>query len=104
VLTLDLPAGSYVILAKATIYNPAFADAMGRCNIAAGGDGDWATIGLAGAAPLDTAAVALNVVHTFTTAGPAVLTCDETNFNGGIVVTDAKITAIEVTSLSNVAG
>lgn len=104
VLTLDLPAGSYVIFAKATIFNSSGTNAMGRCRVTAGTDYDESLIGLTNTLPLDHAALALNVVHTFATAGSAVLTCDETLHNADISVYGTKITAIQVTSLSNAAG
>lgn len=43
----------------------------------------------------------MTVVHTFATAGSAILSCDELQFNADLKVWDAKITALPVDTLSN---
>ena len=73
----------------------------GHCKIDTGFAFDESSTSLDSA---ESAALSLNVVYTFTTAASVVLTCDETSVNADIKVYDAKITAIEVTSLSNVGG
>ena len=105
VIRLDLPAGSYVIIAKAWLDHQSGVDVTAECTLSAGVDFDQARVGLdQGTSLLDTASVAMTVVHTFTADGSAVLECDELAFNADLNVYDAKITAIGVDSLSNVFG
>jgi len=101
VLTLNMPAGTYVIFAKAWLRSTSGTLLTGHCKIDTGFAFDESSTSLDSA---ESAALSLNVVYTFTTAASVVLTCDETSVNADIKVYDAKITAIEVTSLSNVGG
>jgi len=107
----NLPAGAYVISAK-TIYNYANQGAVlaggsmiGTCTLSAGIDSDQAqtevdaqseTVG----ARIQT--LPLQVVHTFTSSGQVILACDDEISSGHWLW--AKITALRVTSLSNVPG
>ncbi len=105
VMTLDLPAGSYVIIAKAWLDHGSGTDALAECTLSAGADFDQARAGLdINTSVLDTATVAMTVLHEFDAPGSAVLECDELELNANLRVWDAKITAIEVTTISNVAG
>ncbi len=105
VIRLDLSAGSYVIVATAWLDHGSGVDVLAECTLTASPDFDQARAGLAqGSSLLDTASVTMTVVHTFGAAGSAVLECDELQFNADLRVNDAKITAIQVDSLSNVFG
>ena len=105
VITLDLPAGSFVIFAKAWIDHGSGVPVRAECTLSAGVDFDQARAGLdVNSSVLDTATVSMNVVHTFASPGTAVLECDEIESNADLRVWDAKITAIQVDSLSNAPG
>jgi hypothetical protein len=107
VLELDLAAGSYVIFAKAWFRDLSGVDIPIHCKIQAGSDFDESQTVVpytpSGSVSND-GAMSLMVVHKFTSAGTAVLTCDDPSFNSTFTVYDSKITAIEVDNLSNVAG
>ncbi|HET6866017.1 MAG TPA: hypothetical protein VFH80_08845 [Solirubrobacteraceae bacterium] len=98
---LDLQPGSYVIFAKAWIENQsATTTTTAGCELDAGTDSDKDDLKLE---PTGTnafrGAVSLNVAHTFTSAGPAQLSC----FTGsGVIVTanNVAVTAIPVASLT----
>lgn len=106
VLTLtDLPAGRYVIVAKATVNNGTNTERYVSCRLTAGTDTDDSDIGVGtNAGFLDLNSVSLTVVHEFGAPGSAVLSC---NNNGATandtLVGDRKITAIRVESLVNTA-
>jgi hypothetical protein len=99
--TLNLPAGKYVIFAKATLNNNGATVASWDCDLTAGTDSD-ATGG--GALPVgtqdDREILTLSVSHEFTSAGSASLGCSSTLAgNAGMVV----INAIQVANLSKTA-
>jgi len=101
IASLRIPAGSYVIFAKATLWNGQNIDDTLTCKLVAGGDFDESITVLTGnTVPYaDYAATSLNVVHHFNRPGRIRLQC-----TGGNVTTTAswiKITAIRVGSLSN---
>ena len=105
VISLDLPAGTYVIFAKAWLDHGSGTPVRAECTLTAGVNFDQARAGLdTNTSVLDTASVAMTVVNTFAADGSAVLECDEVEFNADLRVYDAKITAIAVDSISNVAG
>ncbi|MDF1598078.1 MAG: hypothetical protein P1T08_18565 [Acidimicrobiia bacterium] len=107
VLDLDLAAGSYVIFAKAWFRDPSGVDIPIHCRIQAGADYDESQTVVPytpSASVSNDGAMSLMVVHTFASAGTAVLTCDDPSFNSTFTVYDSKITAIEVDNLSNAAG
>jgi hypothetical protein len=96
---LNLQPGSYVIFAKAWIENQSssFATTAG-CELDAGTDSDIDFIKLEPTTAVFRGVIALNVAHTFTSAGTAQLSC----FTGsGVTVTanNAVVTAIQVGSL-----
>lgn len=111
---LPLPAGSYVITAKMEVFSHVDTNGSVGCRLIAGGDTDQAreTWGK----PADNRAplsafnpytIALNVVHTFTSANSVILQCwgrtarpsDKAEYPFG--VENIKITAIEVGELTN---
>jgi hypothetical protein len=101
IASLRIPAGSYVIFAKLTLWNGQNIDDTLTCKLVAGGDFDESITVLTGnTVPYaDYAATSLNVVHHFNRPGRIRLQC-----TGGSVTTTAswiKITAIRVGSLSN---
>jgi hypothetical protein len=98
---LNLPPGSYVIFAKAWLENQSTTTATTTgCELDAGSDSD---IDFLKVEPSGTnafrGAVALNVAHTFSSAGTAQLSCIT---GGGVTVTanNAVVTAIQVSSLT----
>ena len=101
VLSLDVPAGSYVFIATAWINHGSGVELLAECTLTADGDFDQARAGLGVG---DTQTVTMTVVDTLASSGTAVLTCNELAFNADLDVYDAKITAIQVHSLSNVGG
>lgn len=93
-LALTLPAGSYVIQAKATLL-----DAQGaHCRLSTDSDFDETRLERAtGSAPL-----ALTVLHTSSTSFVAALRCVDTDRQGPLGRTeDKKIAAFQVGQLSN---
>ena len=98
---LNLQPGSYVIFAKAWIENQSTTTATtADCELDAGTDSD---VDFLKVEPSGTnafrGAVALNVTHTFTSAGTAQLSCAT---GAGVTVTanNAVVTAIQVGSLT----
>jgi hypothetical protein len=96
VLTLSLKAGSYAIVAKASLHATLDGTTPGvNCQLKAGSDGDQADIDLSSSSDDP---VALITTHTFAAAGAATLTCaaDDT----GVIASDARILALRVTALA----
>jgi hypothetical protein len=104
VLDLDVPAGSYVIIAKARFQHFNGLDTQIHCKIQAGADFDESQTAVPNVSGANTGAMALMVVHSFASAGTAVLSCDDPQYNSTFSVYDSKITAIAVDDLSNVGG
>jgi hypothetical protein len=98
---LNLPPGSYVIFAKAWIENQsASTTTTAGCELDAGKDSDTDTLKLEGfSSGAFRGAVALNVSHTFTSAGSVQLSCVT---GAGVTVTanNVVVTAIQVGSLT----
>lgn len=102
-LTLpDLPAGSYLIIAKGWFINGgAGGSQFARCNLVA--ESDWDETIATVANPSDAIPATWTVVHTFTAASNIVeLQCDDLTYQ--VMLNDAKITAIRLDSIVNQAG
>jgi hypothetical protein len=96
VVTLSLKAGSYAIVAKASLHATLDASSPGvTCLLRAGADGDQADADLSGSSDDP---VALIATHTFAAAGVATLTCAADD--DGVVASDARIVALRVTTLT----
>jgi hypothetical protein len=96
VVTLSLKAGSYAIVAKASLHATNNGTAPGvTCLLRAGTDGDQADVDLSSSTDDP---VALIATHTFAAAGAATLTCAADD--AGVVATDARIVALRVTALA----
>ena len=94
-----------MFIAKAWVENPSGTTALAECTLTTGFAFDQSRAGLGtNASLLDTGNVTMTVVHTFDTAGQAILTCEEVQVDSNLNLYDAKITAIEINSLSNVFG
>jgi hypothetical protein len=96
VVSLSLPAGSYAIIAKASLHatiDESEPDAT--CLLKAGSDGDQADVDLSSSSD-DPAA--LVTTHTFAAAGTATLTCDADDT--GVTATDSHIVAIPVSAVN----
>ena len=101
---LDVPAGSYVLFAKASAFNGLSGTSPSHnvfCELRAGSDFDRSFTRIA---PGEEQTVSNNVVHTFTSAGPVTLTCNDTSSaNGSTLLEFIKLTAVRVNSpISNI--
>jgi hypothetical protein len=102
VLSLAVPAGSYVFDATTWLSNGA-SNLLARCTLSAGGDNDVKRQFLeAAGSGADESSVALQVVHTFAAPGTAKLTCY--GFGVNAFANNTKLTGVKVDHLSNVAG
>ena len=96
VVTLPLKAGSYALVAKASLHATLDTSTPGvTCLLKAGGDGDQADADLSSSSDDP---VALITTHTFAAAGAATLTCAADD--SGVVASDARIIALRVTALT----
>ena len=102
VLTRSVPAGSYLILAKAEAGN---GDGGGVviCRTGAGGDFDQATHYLNAAGAGDTTIV-MSVLHTSNAQFTVHLYCNTNGTGTNQGLSNTKITALRVRSISNTAG
>ncbi len=103
IATLNIPAsGNYVINAKLAAHNLVPSDsAFDECVLSAGGNFDKLRFDVGGEVDNDQEAVALQLVHTFTSPGAVTLSC--TDFDHGDVVAEfTKITAVQVAQLSDI--
>lgn len=98
-LSLDLPAGNYVIIGKATVtdVNNPF-----ECRVVADADNDRALLGSATFGSMHV--VTLTVVHASTAPFTAGLQCQDGDPDDSTQVGDLKITALQVATLSNTSG
>jgi hypothetical protein len=103
--TLDLPAGSFVIFARA-VYSPvgSVANFIAECKLTAGTDTDPANgarilFGTHNGDLADASAITMNVLHTFASPGSATLNCG-TSLAQPSQVQDVRITAIQVGAIS----
>ena len=101
VLSLDVPAGNYLISGSATVENTAAAIQEESCFLRAGGDFDRETQDLA--ATDGDLGFNLQLVHTFGAAGTIALTCEGGAAAGDISARDRKIQAYEVGEINNTA-
>jgi len=96
VVTLQLKAGSYALVAKASLHATLDISTPGvTCLLRAGSDGDQADADLSSSSDDP---VALIATHTFAAAGAATLTCAADD--SGVVASDARIIALRVTALT----
>jgi hypothetical protein len=96
VVTLPLKAGSYALVAKASLHATLDISTPGvTCLLKAGSDGDQADADLSSSSDDP---VALITTHTFAAAGAATLTCAADD--SGVVASDARIIALRVTALT----
>jgi hypothetical protein len=97
VVTLPLKAGTYAIVAKATLHSTLDTSTPGvTCLLKAGTDGDQIDADLSASSDDP---VALVTAHTFAAAGGVTLTCAADD--DGVVASDARIVALRVTTLSS---
>jgi hypothetical protein len=90
VVTLALKAGSYAIVAKASLHATLDTSTPGvNCALKAGADGDQVAIDLSSSSD---SPVALITTHTFAAAGIATLTCAADD--DGVTATDSRIVAL----------
>ena len=97
VVTLQLKAGSYALVAKASLHATLDTSTPGvTCLLKAGSDGDQADADLSSSSDDP---VALIATHAFAAAGAATLTCAADD--AGVVASDARIIALRVTALTS---
>ena len=107
--SLNLPAGSYVILAKLNVLQQSGIgeqNLLVACKLQAGGDFDLANVhvlgddngGAAGTAAEEP--IFMNIVHTFSSADHASVICKDADV-GDARWSDLKITAFKVSGISN---
>jgi hypothetical protein len=102
IATLTLPdAGSYVIFAKAWLFDNVNSNVLTDCRLSAEGDTDQtrATVEGNSGTVVTGAAVSFSVVHKFTAPGVAELKCN--GFGVNVSANQIKITAIKVANLTN---
>jgi hypothetical protein len=101
VLSLDVPAGTYLILGKAWLNNNGAASARTECQTVAGTDVDVQFVGTSENARNDDVTPWTNsLVHTFPAAGTILLQC--TGNANQLAVEDRKIQAVQVREISSV--
>jgi hypothetical protein len=97
VVTLQLKAGSYALIGKASLHATLDTATPGvTCQLKAGTDGDQVDADLSSSSD---SPVVLVTAHTFAAAGAATLTCAADD--SGVVASDARIVALRVTTLSS---
>jgi hypothetical protein len=102
IATLNIPqAGNYVIFAKLWMFDNVNTGVLTDCELSAGSDTDKTRTMLTGNSGnvVTGAAVALNIVHVFSTAGAVELKCNA--FGVSVNINNIKITAIKVGNLTN---
>jgi hypothetical protein len=101
-LTLpDLPAGSYLFIAKAWFYNGGASSQYAEYYLVAGADSDYTVATVANAG--DGIPATWTVVHTFTNpVNAAELQCRD--YGNDVILVNTKITGIRLDSLTNQAG
>ena len=102
--SLSVPAGSYVMFAKASAFNALGGSAPSHnvfCELRAGGDFDRSFTRIA---PSQEQTIGNNVVHTFPTAGTVTLQCNDTaGGNATTLLEFIKVTAVRVNApISNI--
>jgi hypothetical protein len=102
----NLPAGSYAIQAKLVADSESASEDYTECTLAAGGDNDYADDYLGTGATGDSfrAVFAMQIVHTFTSTGSAVITCHRSNSDSVAFVFEIKITAVKLGSIASNTG
>jgi hypothetical protein len=105
--TLSLPAGRYAIFGRVLVSdltsNPKKDRFYAYCSLSAGDDSDYAQVRGIGGSVGGPIPAAMMVIHEFPSAGPATLKCSSSS-NEPATWANARITAVQVRSLSNVAG
>lgn len=96
--TVNVPAGSYAITAKAFVTNSAVNPVRVNCRLTAGANFDESTATVAGSSQ----ALALNVVHTTTGPRAIVLSCRNLSA-ANTTMSFVKIVATRVNGVSDVA-
>lgn len=95
VLTLNLPAGSYLLIGKTNLARAN--NELITCRTVAEGDSDSAVTHVSSA---DNKSVTTTLPHTFAAAGSASFDCNNPNA-GSLVLTDARLTAIPFAALES---
>jgi hypothetical protein len=97
--TLNLPAGSFAIFARAGFAPNGSSNFVADCTLTAGADSDELFLGAENGGSRDVEETSLNVLHTFASPGSATLTCS-TTLNQAASAGDVRITAIQVSNIS----
>lgn len=102
---LDLPAGRYLIIGKASFNNPTSNQAQLLCSVTAGTDEDTAQIAIGPAQQANGISATATVAHEFTEAGRATLSCGVPEGGGdasfvNVRNNEFKLTAIRAGSIT----
>lgn len=101
IATLNVPAGRYVVIANATMFNQSNTNSpLDSCSLTAGGDSDLQRFDVAGATSDDQESYTGTVVHDFAAAGAIGLSCQDGG-TGDVKAQNLKITALQVGALTN---
>jgi hypothetical protein len=96
-LTLDLPAGSYMLLSKTVLAKAGTPDAI-QCRLRAGGNADR-SLAYVNASSNET--IVNTTVHTFEVPGSVVLECDNPSPDL-LLLTNTRLTAMPVADIQNI--
>jgi hypothetical protein len=97
--TLNLPAGSFAIFARAGFRPDGSTNFFADCTLTAGTDSDTISLGAENGGSFDVQETSLNVLHTFASPGSATLSCS-TTISQAAKAGDVRITAVQVSSIS----
>src|SRR6266545_4729279 len=96
---LRVPEGKYLVQAKLWIHNTTDNRLFARCKLSAGSTFDWVEVTVR---ERDSTAVSLIMVHEFNEPeGLALVGCSDNQLGSGTEWNDLKITAVEVSDISN---
>jgi hypothetical protein len=99
ILSMDVPAGNYLLLAKATVF---VSQVEFDCRLVAGGDFDEAELGNISGQGREV--LTLTLLHSSPTPFTASLQCPDNDASTGYQITDLKLNAIRVGRLRVNAG
>jgi hypothetical protein len=102
---LDLPAGRYLIIGKASFNNPTSNQAQLLCSVTAGADEDTAQIAIGPSSQPNGISTTVTLAHEFTEAGRATLSCGVPEGGGdasfvNVRNNEFKLTAIRAGSIT----
>ncbi len=94
IVSLSVPAGSYAVFGKVSLYNGSSAPTRDACTLSAGSNSDNSVSQV----PTDYTTMALQTVNTFTSTGTVTLSCVDIDGAGNQQADYGAVTAISATS------